>query len=127
LDTVELVNADIESGRRLVEALDRDGYDLAAAFWFYEPNAERWRLKIVPHRKVSGDPRDELIRIVRANNSLGGGKVNTGALEVVSKDAPLVQALGRIARVSGIGYVRLKQNAVNGIYIDDALVYRMAP
>ena len=44
IDRTVLVGLDIEGGKRLLEALDENGLDIRAAFWYYFPEPEEWRL-----------------------------------------------------------------------------------
>jgi hypothetical protein len=47
-------------------------------------------------------------------------------IALVAPDDPVVRAIGSVISAKGISDVRLKSNLVNGIYIEDALVYRTA-
>jgi hypothetical protein len=121
-----LVNFDIDKGLKLVAALDQAGYDLVAAFWFYESQAERWRLKIAPRRPVSGQNlQEEFIKIVRILNK-ERIDLDISMIEVVDKDDPLLKGLGRLIRAEGTNTIRARSNWVNGIYVEDAVIYRLA-
>lgn len=42
-----LVAKDVESGRQVVDGLEKMGIPITAAFWFYFEEEQRWRLVIV--------------------------------------------------------------------------------
>ncbi len=50
MDKVALVNFDIETGERLIDALDRDGKASKVALWAKLPEYEDWRLVIASDR-----------------------------------------------------------------------------
>ena len=47
MDTATLVNFDIENGKEVIDALDRDGKTPNVALWAKIPDYEDWRLVIV--------------------------------------------------------------------------------
>ena len=42
-----LVSNDLESGRKIVERLEQEGWQVRAAFWYHSEDDDRWELVIV--------------------------------------------------------------------------------
>jgi hypothetical protein len=121
-----LVSDDISAGHAVVEALDLAGFSVVAAFWLYDSDRDIWKLWI-------GTPRAgkdlqlaymKVREILAAKNN--GAVLDLARIKLVQPDDPTIRAVGSLIRVKGISDVRLKSNLVNGIYIEDALVYRTA-
>lgn len=48
------------------------------------------------------------------------------AIRLVLPDDPTIATLSKAARVEGLGGVRFSQTMIDGIYVDDAYIYRAA-
>lgn len=114
-----LVDADLRKGRDFVMLMDRIGVPVRAAFWFYYPDNDRWRLVIVSDEATAGS-RELYLRAIQA-----GTPIDVATVEFQPPTSPLYRAMSRLVRVDGLGEVRLSRNMINGIYIEDALVYRL--
>jgi len=125
MDQDLLVNNRISAGEQVARALDAGEYQLAAAFWNYFSDLSGWRLVIVPRGFGGGAVKDELLRIRR---TLKEQRVDfdLSDVKVSSAENPLVRALSVLVRAEGIIGMRAKQNWINGVYIEDAYIYRMA-
>jgi hypothetical protein len=120
-----LVDDEVELGRRATEALDGANVDVRASFWYHDPDAEEWHLVIVTPLAESDGPRASYARILRA---LRDCDVDLPGRRIVAKGpgAPLVRSLRRIVRTGrGITGIRLSDNVVDGVVIEDAYVYRL--
>lgn len=124
MDQDVLVNDRISAGQRVIEALDEEGYALSAAFWNYFSDLSGWRLVLVPKKFEGGAVKDELLAIRRVLKSQNV-EFDLSDVKIQSSDNPLVRALAKIARVEGIAGVRVRQNWINGVYLEDVYVYRM--
>jgi len=47
-------------------------------------------------------------------------------VKLVPPSDRMLEAMGKVVRIAGLSTVRFSRNVVNGIYIDDALIYRLA-
>jgi hypothetical protein len=118
-----LVDEDIAAGHNAVEALDNAGFPVTAAFWLYYSDAETWKLWIATQRAAED--------LQKAYLQVGKILIDQSALDLsrirlVRPDDPMVRAIASVVRVKGLSDVRFKSNVVNGIYIEDALIYRTA-
>jgi hypothetical protein len=115
-----LVETDIEAGRAFVELLDRIGIIVKGAFWLYAGDADRWRLVIATDKAKAGS-RELYLEAIKA-----GARIDLTSVDFQSPDTPLFKAISEMIHVEGLGQIRMSQNAFNGVYVQDALVYRTA-
>lgn len=52
--------------------------------------------------------------------------LNLGGLRIVGADDPLIGGLRPVVHVDDLGEVRFSNNMVNGVYVEDALIHRLA-
>lgn len=123
--TTELVSDLIEAGKQLTSALDRAGLEVRSALWFYDTDAEEWRLilamPMVDSRGVASTY-DEIGKVLRAALIPG---LFLRQIAAVRPTDELVTAL-RKAITTGptIASIRLTNSAVDRIPIEDAYIYR---
>lgn len=115
-----LVEDEIQGGERLLRALDAAGVPVIGAFWFYHTDSERWKLMIFTPEARKG-ARDLYVKAIGLDAGLDLAKV-----EFLSPDSPLFTSLGALIRVDGVSNVRMSQNMLNGVYVHDAYIYRLA-
>lgn len=115
-----LVEGEIQDGRALVRDLDAAGVPIVGAFWFYMTDVRRWKLIIVSDRAKSG-ARDLYVEALKLKSPIDLAKV-----EFVPPSSAIFKALGSIFNVRGLGSLRVSQSMFNGVYVDDAYVYRLA-
>ncbi len=94
----------IEAGVALIRRLDESGLSPCAAFWIYSSEANDWKLKIADAKVGKEGPRKAY------------GKIHDILLEHPDEFNEL--SLG------GISGIRYKDAAVDGVFIDDAYIYR---
>lgn len=124
-----LVDHDIEAGRLLITELDRAQVPVAAAFWLYQTEDDRYQLVIATELYDVGPldayriVHDALDRIPDVN------RLALTDLNVVSVSNPIAQAIRalkmRKTESNGKG-VRITRSTVGGVYFEDAWVYRSA-
>jgi hypothetical protein len=126
MDYAALVNYDIETGERVIEALDKDGKDPRVALWAKLPEYEDWRLVIASDR-------------ISQNGSLSGYREVNEALEKAGMsiakrpkvflrpmDKPFIEALRNIfAKAADTYGMRLGGRQFGDQYLEDAFVYRI--
>ena len=118
----------IAAGKRLLEVLDEEGINPAAALWLYYPEYERWKLLIAEYEVGSTGPMNLYRQIREVLEARRDELPDLQLFDVVlvKPDEPLLrllrQAIGTDTRVSGI---RFKNNVVNGTVIEDTYVYRL--
>ncbi len=124
--TEALVDSRVEAGEQLIKQLDKRNFGIVAAFWLFYPEVDRWRLVIAPKVEMQ-HVIESYLAVVRAMREL---KIPPEVL--ASDDVNLIQPYDPLLRgiamfrIEGLSRVRLKSNWLNGVYLEDALVYRNA-
>ena len=120
-----LVERDIEAGKLLVAELVRSNVPISAALWLYEAEDDRYQLVIASELYKTG-PLETLEKIQEALLRLADEKrVELTDIKVVSPENPIVQAVRRTIKTGpGAGGIRFSRNTINGVYIQDAWIYK---
>ena len=131
MDHFPLVAAEEDAGKDLLEALDRVGLPLVAALWMYFEEHGEWRLVVgvdAASFEREGSYHGIYVRIAQVLGDSPAIKrhIELSRIKVMSSQNELIQALKDVVRVNGIGAVRFSDNLPNGMFIDDAVIYRMA-
>lgn len=125
--TPALVNEDVQMGRDLIKILDEAGFAVTGAAWIYAPDIEEWRLRIrTPRAKT--DLLEALLELAHAADAKGDlrARLDLSRVKLVPPDDKMLAAIGSMVRVDGLSNVKFNRNVINGILIDDALIYRLA-
>lgn len=126
MDSTLLVDQDIEDGRKLIKALDRSKFALTGALWFYFSDARDWLLLLVSPLADTSGPTwcyrkiQSVIEDMPRNFGLSLSRIS-----VVSPTDSLIRLLGKAIHVEGTSRVRFRRNTINGVFIEDALIYRL--
>lgn len=122
-----LVNEDIEAGRELVQVLDMSGFPVTAAAWIYFSDLDEWRL-VIRTPKAAQNLHEALLEVALAMDARGDlrQRIDLARVKLVPPGDRMLKALGRAVRAEGLSTIRFSRNVINGIYIDDALIYRLA-
>ena len=122
-----LVNEDVEAARRLVSFLDENGYPVKAALWLYQSEAERWRF-VISFRESRADVTTFYRDIANLINEKGqaDGLLDLYKVDVVDAERSVVGPLSKVIRVDGLSNVRFTNNRVNGVFLEDALIFRLS-
>lgn len=125
----QLTDAMTEAGAELTRKLVDDvGLPISAALWLFIPENNEWRLFFATSEVSSKGPRKVYEKIHQAITQLGSkpASVLSSSVSVLDDNAEIVQVLRRLVRTGPvIGRLRVSKNAINGHFIDDALVYRV--
>ena len=131
-DTVvkeQLTDAMIEAGAELTRKLDESGPPITAALWMFQLEINEWRLLFTSPDIATHGGLKMYERIQLARKDLGDkvAAAPFSAISLLDPDAKLVRLL-RIAirNRPGGSRIRISKDAINGHYIDDALIYRVA-
>jgi hypothetical protein len=122
-----LVNSDVEMGGELVRTLDEANFPVTAAAWIYFPDLEEWRL-VIRTPKAGKNLQEALVEVARALDAKGDlrQRIDLARVKLVPPGDRMLQAIGKTIRVDGLSPVKFSRNVINGIFIDDALIYRLA-
>jgi len=122
-----LVEADVEMGRELLKILDAANFPVTGAAWVYYADAGEWRL-LIRTPKAERDLLGALREVAGAMDAVGDlrGRIDLTRIKLVPPKDRTLAAMSSVVRVEGISSVRFSRNMINGILIDDALIYRLA-
>jgi len=128
MDKTALVETYIEDGRRLLDSLDKIEFPVAAALWLYSPDSDDWRLTIASDLVDRLGPLQTYRQVQTVLTTLPPeSRLALKDISVVSPKSPLIQAIRSVARAAPDGHeFRLRQNTINGMFVENAYVYRVS-
>lgn len=125
----QLTDAMVEAGAELTSKLDDVGLPITAALWLFMPEVNEWRLLFASAEVATKGPRNVYQKIRSAIDQLKD-KAAAAPLSVIGlmdPDSDLVRLLrAAVPTGAGVQRIRFSKNVINGHYIDDALIYRVA-
>ena len=118
----------IESGKRLVLALDNENLMISAAFWFYFSDSKAWRL-ILGSKKVHNlGSRMLYQKIQKTLKKIKVSNISLENIAVIENTHILITTL-RLMISTGeskeLADIRFSNNTINGQLIEDAYIYRL--
>ncbi len=118
----------ISVGAKFTHLLDKTGLTVGASLWLYVPESNIWQLVIASPEVRTQGPKKVYKRIQSILSRIPEGQpsVELRYISVVAENHPWVSLL-RVAIKTGDGIsgVRFSRNTINGIFIEDAYIYRM--
>lgn len=125
--STSLVNTQIEDGEKIVRQLDTDEFAVDAALWFFDTQKEKWILYIASPLVGSIGPRKSYDKLRESLDRMEN-KLKTPALEIslIKPEHDILQTLKLVIKTGPeISRIRFTGNVINGIPIEDALIYRL--
>lgn len=120
MDQAALVSFDIEDGRRVIDALDREGLTPEVALWANLPQYENWRF-VLSASRISGY--EDLIGHLRKAGVMPGARPS---ILLRRADDPFIKELReKYAGQEEILGHRLGSQYLGDQYVDEAYVYRI--
>ena len=124
----QLTDEMVEAGAQLTQKLVDMGLPISVAMWFFVTESNQWRLLFASPLDTEG-PLAVYTKIQEAQKALGpdAKQVPFTSIGLRQTNERLVKALqSKVPTGTGLARVRLCGNAIDGHYIDDALIYRSA-
>lgn len=115
-----LVESDIAAGRELLRAFRQSGFPIVGAYWLYLTEDAKWKLMVVTDQPLRRT-RELYLSALSLEPELDLSKV-----QFVTPNDPVFKAIQTRANPSRSGDSRLSQSMVNGVYVDEAFIYRSA-
>jgi hypothetical protein len=117
----------IAAGAELTEALDRSQWPIVASLWLFHPESNQWTLVLASPAVDRDGPRESYRHVSDALRVIDAA-VPLASVSVVSSKDPLVDAFRSAYRADrDIEGRRVFRSAINGHFVDDAYVYKIAP
>ena len=122
-----LVERDISDGETLLCRLDRDGFPVTAAFWFYYSDYEKWSLMIASALDRKEGPIDAYKMLSSSLKQIHERdfRLDSSRIELVKDEDRIPRALSKAVQtgVKNSGF-RFTGNTINGLFVEDAYIYR---
>ena len=127
LQRLTLTDELIEGGALLLKEPDAAHVTVDAAFWFYYPEQDIWKLVLSLPTVVKRGPRAAYSKIQKAIAKFGNKHLLTlNDIAIAKIGAPIVRILQSAIRTGpGISGIRFSNNVINGQLISDAYIYRL--
>lgn len=119
-----LVDRYINDGRMLISALDKDGFLIDTALWFYSEELDEWQLIIATPLVDQIGLRETLRRAQSIVREMITISLSLSDISILSPHSNLINAIKSTVRRSKD--VVLKGTIANGILVDDAYIYCVA-
>jgi hypothetical protein len=126
MDNAVLVGDAVEAGKRLIEELDRIGFSVVSALWFHDPDEGQWRFIVASNEVVRKDSREAYKKILRVIRDHPDISVGFDDVILTNPNDELIRLLRRDVHTGpGLEPIRYSKNAINNVFIDDAIIYRL--
>lgn len=126
MGTETLVSFDVENGKEVVDALDRDGKTPNVALWAKLPDYESWRLVIASDHLDQDSQFSGYTEIIEAMDKAGIPMHRRPSIFMRPMNNPMIQALrGTFASAKDTYGMRLGGQMFGDKYLEDAFVYRI--
>lgn len=119
-----LVDKYLNDGRMLVSALDRDGFLIDTAMWFYSDELDEWQLIVATPLVDQLGLREILRRVQSIIGNLTSISLSLSDISLLSPNSNLINDIKTTVRRSRD--VTLKGTVTNGILVNDAYIYCVA-
>ena len=122
------INLLVNSSITLLDLLDNEGVKPRAAMWFHNPETDAWRFWIVPSKGYAND-KPRFYRVVSeivSNNSDNMQGINVSDIESISDKHPAITGLSKMFRIEEKGVMFVEKNMLNGFYLAEGIIIRMA-
>lgn len=119
-----LVDKYINDGRMLISALDKDGFQIDTALWFYSEELDEWQLVIATPLVDQIGLRETFRRAQSVTREMTSISLSLSDISILSPHSNLINAIKSTVRRSKD--VILKGTVANGILVNDAYIYCVA-
>jgi hypothetical protein len=128
MDKSELVERDINEGRRLVEALDKANFPLPAAYWFFLPTLGVWQLRFSSPAVKDEGPRHAYAIVQTALATASPAiDIDLDSISVVPESDPIATELRISVGTDGKPYIggkSISNTIVGELFVHSIYVYR---
>ncbi len=119
-----LVDKYINDGRLLISALDKEGFLIDTAMWFYSEELDDWQLVVATQLVDQIGLRETLRKAQSVLREMSTTSLSLSDISILSPQSSLISAIKSTVRRSKD--VVLKGTVADGILVNDAYVYCVA-
>jgi hypothetical protein len=119
------------AGLALLQELVDEGFEIKAAYWLYLSEPDDWRLHIaLPMYDAEGPKATYNAFQAALSTAVAAGKISDGDIDLIDTTAvspknPLARAVSKITINSPKEGYLISRSSVDGIWVDQAYVYRI--
>ncbi|WP_155992219.1 hypothetical protein [Fodinicurvata fenggangensis] len=116
----------VKCGHAFVRLLDETEIRPRGALWVHNPDNDIWRLWIVGQR---GLKEQEFYRIVAetiTKNRTDLAGLDISSVELVDETHPAIKGLKGFMQMENLGSAHISNNTMNGFFMPDGIILRMA-
>jgi len=127
LVTERLSDSMMKAGAKLIERLDVEQAGVKSLFWLYFSEEKTWKLIIASPIVDFEGPRKYYQKVVAANELAAESEeiISLNNIGVTNTSNQIVQLLKlAMGTGDGISGIRFSKNTINGVFIEDAYIYR---
>lgn len=130
MDQATLVGRLERAGEQLTAKLrDDPSFDLTASFWWWNSESSAWLLVIASKNYERLGPKSTYQHVRRLLKKLdtkrSSSPLDLSMISAVSATDPRVAAMASAISVSS-GHARVTRSNLNGVQVDDALIYELS-
>lgn len=117
----------VREGQNLIRYLDQSKVKPRGVMWVHSSDLDTWRLWIVPSTELTD--KSEFYRLVSEAISQHRDEMpglDIGDIELKKPDHPAIVGLKGFLRMDGLGSAYFSNNRLNGYFLPDGVVLRMA-
>lgn len=122
----EFTDSLYQEGKRIIECLDKEGFNYPVVLWINFPDKKEWTLLFgIPGLKIIGinDILGNIKRIIRENSiTITADKISL----IDSKDKFCINLKSTIKTGSGIGSLKMSPVQINGMTLPESVIYRVS-
>lgn len=119
----------VKAGERLLAEFDRRQVPVSGMLWWYQAEPEIWRLIVVMPEVKSRGPVLAYQKVQSILPDMPEDQPTLGLENISVWDAEdsIISLMRKAVRIGGrgAGGVRFSRNSIDGVYIDDAYIYRL--
>jgi hypothetical protein len=126
MDTITLVEIQIDDGQQLIDRMPREGNTVSAAFWAKPADEDHWTLYIVM-KSVDQEGTSAAYReILRVLRTLGNSSITSSDVKAIGEKQPIAQDVIELMKLfRGRGPVRLRDRLLGETPMDEVYLYTM--
>jgi hypothetical protein len=123
---VALVDAAVDAGERLIEALASTPFDPESALWLYRPETDDWVLLLGSSAIRSAGSRAAYSTVQSLLRSDDFEPLKLDDISLADNDDQLLRLL-RVAVQTGphLSRIRFSRNRIGNAFVEDALIHRL--
>ena len=121
-----LTTEKIEGGKLLTELLDKTDLEITASFWFYFIDAQKWNLILGISQVMKEGSLKSIAKIQKVFEKNQFQGIDFLDVIVLQSDHPIIKRLMKMATTGKtIKGIRISQSVIDGVFIQDAYIYRL--